>query len=54
MITYIANALFILIILFLVWFIVCSIIYRDKPSDDLTGQSERQKKNDDYNDNYYP
>ncbi len=29
-------------------------IYRDKPSNDLTGQSERQKKNDDYNTDYYP
>ena len=36
------------------WLIVCSIIYRDKPSNDLTGQSERQKKNDDYNTDYYP
>jgi hypothetical protein len=54
MITYIANTLFILFILFCVWFIVCSIIYRDKPSNDLTGQSERQKKNDDYNTDYHP
>jgi hypothetical protein len=54
MITYIANTLFILFILFWVWFIVCSIIYRDKPSNDLNGQSERQKKNDDYNTDYYP
>ncbi len=54
MITYIANTLFILFLLFWVWFIVCSIIYRDKPSNDLTGQSERQKKNDDYNTDYYP
>jgi hypothetical protein len=54
MITYIANTLFILFLLFWVWVIVCSIIYRDKPSNDLTGQSERQKKNDDYNTDYYP
>jgi preprotein translocase subunit SecG len=55
MITYIANTLFILIILFWVWFIVCSIIYGYKPSNDLTGQkSERQEKNDDYNTNYHP
>jgi len=54
MITYIANTLFILILLFWVWFIVCSIIYRYKPSNDLTCQSERQKKNDDYDTSYYP
>jgi uncharacterized membrane protein len=54
MITYIANTLFILHLLFWIWMIVCSIIYRDKPSNDLTGQSERQKKNDDYNTNYHP
>jgi preprotein translocase subunit SecG len=54
-ITYIANTLFIIIILFVIWFVVCSIIYRYKPSNDLTGQqSERQKRNDDYNNDYYP
>jgi|LakMenEpi03Aug12_release.lakeMendotaPanAssembly.Ray.scaffolds.fasta_scaffold2868277_1 hypothetical protein len=57
MITYIANTLFILFILFWVWFIVCSIIYGYKPSNDLdlTGhQSERQEKNDDYHFDYHP
>jgi flagellar biosynthesis/type III secretory pathway M-ring protein FliF/YscJ len=53
-ITYIVNTLFIIIILFIIWFVVCSIIYKDKPSNDLTGQSERQKRNDDYNNDYYP
>jgi TM2 domain-containing membrane protein YozV len=53
-ITYIANTLFIIIILFIIWFVVCSIIYIDKPSNDLTGQSERQKRNDDYNNDCYP
>jgi hypothetical protein len=53
-ITYIANTLFIIIILFIIWFVVCSIIYIDKPSNDLTGQSERQKRNNDYNNDYYP
>jgi TM2 domain-containing membrane protein YozV len=53
-ITYIANTLFIISILFIIWFVVCSIIYTDKPSNDLTGQSERQKRNDDYNNDYYP
>ena len=52
-ITYIANTLFIIFILFVIWFVVCSIIYRDQPSNDLTGQSERQKRNDDYNNDYY-
>jgi len=53
-ITYIANTLFIISILFIIWFVVCSIIYTDKPSNDLTGQSERQKRNDDYNNDCYP
>ncbi len=54
-ITYIANTLFIIFILFIIWFVVCSIIYRDKPSNDLTGQqSKRQERNDDYNNDYYP
>ena len=53
-IAYIANTLFIIFILFVVWFVVCSIIYRSQPSNDLTGQSERQKRNDDYNNDYYP
>ena len=53
-ITYITNTLFIIFILFVIWFVVCSIIYRDQPSNDLTGQSERQKRNDDYNNDYYP
>lgn len=51
---YVGNVLFCSIILFIIWFIVCSIIYRDKPSNDFTGQSERQKRNDDYNNDYYP
>jgi preprotein translocase subunit SecG len=54
MITYIANTIFVLFILFCIYLIVCSIIYRDKPFNDFTGQSERQKKNDDYDTNYYP
>ncbi len=54
MITYIANTIFILFILFFVWFVIGEIIYKDKPYNDFTGQSERQKKNDDYNNNYYP
>ena len=54
MITYIANTIFVIFLLFCLWLIVCSIIYRDKTSNDLTGQSERQKKNDDYNTDYYP
>lgn len=54
MITYIANTIFVVFLLFCLWLIVISIIYRDKPSNDLTGQSERQKKNEDYNNNYHP
>lgn len=52
-ITYIANIIFIIFILFCIWFMICSIIYRDKSSNDDSGQSERQKKNDDYNTDYY-
>jgi hypothetical protein len=53
-VTYIVNVIFILFILFIVWFIICSIIYREKDGDDFSGQSDRQKKNDDYNTDYYP
>lgn len=54
-ITYTANILFVIFILFMIWFVVCSIIYRYKQPDNLTGQqSERQERNDDYNNNYYP
>jgi hypothetical protein len=52
-ITYIANVLFIIIILFAIWFIVGSIIYGHKPVGG-DSQSERQKRNDDYNNDYYP
>jgi len=52
--TYIANTIFILMILFIIWIIVCSIIYKDKPYNGPDSQSDRQKKNEDYNDNYYP
>lgn len=50
----IANALFIIFILFCLWFIVGSIIYRDKTSPFEGSQSERQKKNEDYNMDYHP
>ena len=53
-VTYIVNGIFILFVLFIVWFIICSIIYRDKEGDNFLGQSDRQKKNDDYNTDYYP
>jgi len=53
-VTYIVNVIFILFILFIVWFIICSIIYREKDGDDFSAQSDRQKKNDDYNTDYYP
>jgi predicted membrane channel-forming protein YqfA (hemolysin III family) len=53
-VTYIANGFFILIVLFNVWFIIGSIIYREKEPDDLSGQRDRQEKNDDYNTNYHP
>lgn len=53
--TYIANGIFIIFILFWTWFVVCSTIYRHKPGNDSTGhQSERQKKNDDYDTDYFP
>lgn len=51
---YVVNILFCSIFLFIIWFIVGSIIYKDKPSNDFTEQSERQKRNDDYNNDYYP
>jgi hypothetical protein len=54
MITYIANTIFIIFILFCLWLIICSLIYKDKPSNNFIGQSERQKKNDDYNTDYHP
>jgi hypothetical protein len=54
MIKYIVYTIFILFLLFCVWFIVCSLIYGDRPTNDLSGQSERQNKNDDYNNDYYP
>ncbi len=57
-ITYIANGFFILFVLLHVWLIMGSIFYREKKDDDLTyngsGQSDRQKRNDDYNTNYHP
>jgi len=52
--TIVASIIFILFLLFWVWFIVCSIIYKDKPADATGDQSERQKRNDDYNTDYYP
>lgn len=53
--TFIANILFVIFILFCLWFIVSSIIYRHKVSNYLDGsQSERQKKNEDYNMDYHP
>ena len=53
--TFIANVLFVIFILFCLWFIVSSIIYRHKVSNNLDGsQSERQKKNEDYNMDYHP
>jgi preprotein translocase subunit SecG len=55
MINIIATIVFILIIAFFAWLIICSYIYRDKSNDDLTGhQSDRQKENNDYNNDYYP
>lgn len=54
LIIYIANSIFIIFILFCAWFMACSIIYRDKSlNDDSNTQSDRQKKNDDYNTDYY-
>ncbi len=54
MITYIANTIFILLLLFFACFVVGCTIYGDRPRNDFAGQSERQKKNDDYNNDYYP
>jgi len=54
-INYIANAVLIVFVLFCIWLLTCYIIYRDK-SIDVTddSQSDRQKRNDDYNNDYYP
>ena len=52
-ITYIANTIFVLVILFVIYLIVVSYIYRDKSPKDNTGQSERQERNDDYNNDYF-
>jgi hypothetical protein len=53
MITYIANTIFILVILFWGW-LSYYLIYEDKSSNNLTNQSERQEKNNDYNNDYHP
>lgn len=50
----VANIFFYSLFLFIIWFIVASIIYKDEPSNDFTSQSERQKNNNDYNNDYYP
>ena len=54
MITYIANTFLIVLILFFVFLIVMRIIYGNKPDEEFRGSSERQKKNEDYNDYFYP
>jgi hypothetical protein len=53
MIIYVANIIFILAILFWGW-LSYSLIYEDKPSSNFNKQSERQEKNNDYNNNYHP
>ena len=45
---WVANILFMLLVLFALFMLVVGWIYRDKREPDLTGQSDRQKKNDDY------
>ncbi len=50
---YIEYILLVLFILFII-FAICAFIYRDEESKDFTGQSERQKQNDDYNNDYHP
>jgi hypothetical protein len=56
--TYIANSFVILNILvfgfILIRAIILSLFYKDNSSKDLSGQSERQKRNNDYNNDYYP
>jgi hypothetical protein len=53
MITYVANIIFILAILFWGW-LSYFLIHEDKPSSNFNKQSERQEKNNDYNNNYHP
>ena len=53
MITCIANIVFILMILFWGW-LSYSLIHKDKSSNNFNNQSERQEKNNDYNNNYHP
>jgi len=50
-VTYIINVIFILQLLCIIWFISCLI---HNEGNDLSGQSDRQEKNDDYNTNYHP
>lgn len=50
----IANVIFIIFIIFFVFFVICSVKYRDKHTNDLSGQSERQKNNSGYNTDFFP
>lgn len=56
MITYICNTIAIIYFLFLLIIIIVLIIRRDKEPDwyEYGGPSERQIRNDDYNQDYYP
>ena len=52
-ITYIANAILIIMILFEILFVL--VLIDDGATNDMSSSgSERQIRNDDYNDNYYP
>ena len=53
-INYIANGVFIFIILFAIFLIVGYMKYREPPYDGFSEQSERQKRNDDYNNDSHP
>jgi len=51
--TYIANAIFIMIVLFIILFLW--LLHDDDATNDMSSTgSERQIRNDDYNNNYYP
>lgn len=41
-----------LFVVFCVWFATCSVVFRDKSTYE-DSQSERQKTNDDYNNDYH-
>lgn len=51
----IANIIFIAMMVFFAWFVIGHWVYADTPpSYNTREQSDRQKENNDYNNDYYP